>query len=98
MPQYEISGGVRTSNAGRNTLALLVIALLILLLAAHPFYARLVTLALFFISLVIARGALDSWTTVSYYGAQQAGVAAGAWRDPIFGNALSFYLFELPFY
>lgn len=67
-------------------------------LSDHPVYSRLATLALLFVSFLIARASLDSWTTVSYFGAERAGVAANAWHDPIFGNTLSFYLFELPFY
>ena len=32
-------------------------------------------------------------------GAQSAGIAASAaWRDPVFGNPLPFYFFDLPFY
>ncbi len=67
-------------------------------LRSHPGYARLSTLVLLLISWMIARVALSSWTIVSYYGSQRAGLTEGAWRDPIFGNSLSFYLFELPFY
>ncbi|MBC7927014.1 MAG: UPF0182 family protein [Bryobacteraceae bacterium] len=64
----------------------------------HPAYARGATVALLLLSWIIARSALDSWTIVRYYGSQRAGVAADAWRDPIFSQTLSFYLFELPFY
>jgi uncharacterized membrane protein (UPF0182 family) len=67
-------------------------------LREHPAYARLSSLVLLLLSILIARASLDSWTTVSFYGAHRAGVAANAWRDPIFGHTLSFYLFELPFW
>lgn len=67
-------------------------------LSEHPAYARLSTIVLLVVSLMIARASLDSWTTVSFYGAQRAGTVSEPWRDPIFGNSLSFYLFELPFY
>ena len=67
-------------------------------LSEHKIYARVSTLALLVLSFMIARASLDSWTTVSFYGAQRAGAVATPWRDPIFGNSLSFYLFELPFY
>jgi uncharacterized membrane protein (UPF0182 family) len=67
-------------------------------LREHRFYARASTLALVLLSFMIARASLDSWTTVSYYGAQRAGAPRVSWQDPIFGNSLSFYLFELPFY
>jgi len=67
-------------------------------LGAHPNYAKLSTLALLFLSWIISRTALSSWVIVSYYGSKRAGSPPDAWRDPIFGNALSFYLFELPFW
>src|SRR4051812_32533480 len=67
-------------------------------LREHSLYAKAATLVLAFLSFLIARSSLNSWTIVSFYGSQRAGVAAGAWRDPIFSNPLSFYLFELPFY
>jgi uncharacterized membrane protein (UPF0182 family) len=67
-------------------------------LREYPAYARISSLALLFLSLMIARASLDNWTTVSYYGSMRAGAPPDAWRDPIFGNSLSFYLFDLPFY
>lgn len=67
-------------------------------LRENPQYARLATAALAVLALIIARSALDSWTIVSFYGSQRAGLPADAWRDPIFNNSLPFYLFELPFY
>jgi uncharacterized protein len=67
-------------------------------LSEHRGYARLSSLVLLLLSLLIARASLDSWTIVSYYGAQRAGTVANPWRDPMFGHTLSFYLFDLPFY
>lgn len=67
-------------------------------LREHRPYGKLSTAVLAVLSLLIARASLDSWTTVSFYGAQRAGTGANVWRDPIFGHALTFYLFELPFY
>ena len=76
----------------------------------HPAYARLSTLALGFVSLVIALSTMDGWTLARYVGgrgAASAGIAAtggaatGAasiWTDPVFGRPLAFYFFELPFY
>jgi uncharacterized protein len=68
-------------------------------LRAHRSYSRIATLVLLLLSWVIAKAAMNSWTIVSFYGAQRAGASPdGGWRDPIFGNTLAFYLFELPFY
>src|SRR3954454_13012381 len=62
-------------------------------------YSRLATLALLFIALLLGFATIDGWTIIRYYGAQRAGVsAAGAWHDPVFGHALPFYFFDLPFY
>ena len=67
-------------------------------LREHRSYGRVATAVLAVLAFMIARASLDAWTTVSYYGAQRAGLPPNAWRDPIFGNSLSFYLFDLPFY
>lgn len=67
-------------------------------LGKHPLYAKLVTLGLFLVSIVLARIALDPWTVVRYLGARSISSPADAWRDPIFGHPLRFYIFDLPFY
>ena len=67
-------------------------------LGEHPGYAKASTAVLLLLSFVIASICLDSWTVVTFYGSQRAGSPADIWRDPIFGNALTFYFFELPFY
>ena len=64
----------------------------------YPLYAKLSTLGIFLISLVVATAALDTWTVVRYFGGARGGAAAGSWQDPVFQNPLTFYLFELPFY
>ena len=67
-------------------------------LGEHPLYAKLSTLAIFLIALMLALGALDTWTVVRYFGGKDLGGAATAWHDPVFGNPLAFYLFKIPFY
>jgi uncharacterized protein len=64
----------------------------------HPLYAKLSTLVIFLIALLVATSTLDTWTVVRYFGGKGLGGAAAAWHDPAFGNPLSFYLFEIPFY
>lgn len=64
----------------------------------HPLYAGLSTLAIFLLALVVSFATLDTWTVVRYFGGKDLGGTATAWRDPAFGNPLSFYLFKIPFY
>ena len=65
-------------------------------LSAHPAYARLSTLAVAFVSLVLTLATIDGWTIARYVGGQGAGTSA--WADPVFQKSLAFYFFELPFY
>jgi hypothetical protein len=67
-------------------------------LSDHPLYARIAALVIFFIALAISLATLDTWTVVRYFGGRDLGGAATAWRDPVFDNPLSFYLFKIPFY
>jgi len=61
-------------------------------------YARLSTLALLALSYIVSASSFDTWTVVRYIGARGLPPEATAWRDPVFGSPLSFYLFDLPFY
>jgi hypothetical protein len=67
-------------------------------LREHPLYAKLTALGIFLLAVIVALSALDTWTVVRYFGGRDLGGAATAWRDPAFGNPLSFYLFKIPFY
>ena len=67
-------------------------------LREHSRYAKLSAAALLLIALVLAAGAIDTWTVVRYFGGWSLPVAATAWRDSVFGLPLGFYLFDLPFY
>jgi len=67
-------------------------------LSRHPLYAKLSTLAIFLIALILSIATLDTWTVVRYFGGKDLGGAATAWRDPAFDNPLAFYLFKVPFY
>jgi len=64
-------------------------------LREHPLYARLSTLAILLFAALVASATIDSWTIVRWAGSR--GAPAG-WTDPVFGNPLSFYFFDLPFY
>ena len=67
-------------------------------LGDHPMYARLSTVAILLVAIVFALAVVDSWTVVRYVGGTSLPANATAWKDPVFGHPLSFYLFELPFY
>lgn len=67
-------------------------------LRESPLYAKISGLVLVVLSYFIAGGAFDGWTVVRYLGARGLAAEANAWRDPVFGATLSFYLFDLPFY
>lgn len=66
-------------------------------LRAYPVYARLATLALFVLSLIVGTAAVDSWTVARFAGG--LGVdTQDAWRDPVFQLPLKYYFFHVPFY
>jgi uncharacterized protein len=67
-------------------------------LGEHPRYAKLSTAVLLLIAILLAGGAIDTWTVVRYVGGRNLPVEATAWRDSVFGLPLGFYLFDLPFY
>lgn len=67
-------------------------------LREHPLYAKVSTLGLLALGYLVAGATNETWTVVRYAGSRGAPAAAGAWHDPVFGNPLSFYLFDLPFY
>lgn len=67
-------------------------------LREHSLYAKLTTLGILLLALIVAVSTLDTWTVVRYFGGRDLGGAAAAWHDPVFGNPLSFYLFKIPFY
>jgi len=67
-------------------------------LSAYPRYAKLSTVVLFVVAMMLAAATVDNWTVIRYIGGQGLPQAANAWHDPVFGKPLSFYFFELPFY
>jgi uncharacterized protein len=66
-------------------------------LGEHRLYARISTLVLLVLSYLIAAASIDTWTVVRFAGSRGL-PAATEWHDAVFGQPLSFYLFELPFY
>jgi uncharacterized membrane protein (UPF0182 family) len=64
----------------------------------NPTYAKIAVLVLLLVSFLAASGSFDNWTAVRYIGSRGLPAEATAWRDPVFGHPLSFFLFDLPFY
>ena len=64
----------------------------------YPLYAKIVSVALLLLALIIGSSAIDTWTVVRYFGGRNLPAEATAWADPVFGHPLKFYLFDLPFY
>jgi uncharacterized membrane protein (UPF0182 family) len=67
-------------------------------LGAMPFVAKLVAAGALLIGIIIAISSIDTWAVIRYFGSRGVGGEATAWRDPVFGHPLSFYLFDLPFF
>ena len=67
-------------------------------LSMHRWYGRISTLAILLLAIFIASATTDTWVVVRYFGGRGIGGHAAAWHDPVYGQPLSFYLFELPFY
>ena len=56
----------------------------------HSRYAKLSAAALLLIAIVLAAGAIDTWTVVRYFGGWNLPVDVTAWRDSVFGQPLGF--------
>lgn len=64
-------------------------------LREHAVYARLSTLGILLVAWLVASASVDAWTIVRWAGSRGA---PAAWTDPVFGNPLSYYFFDVPFY
>lgn len=67
-------------------------------LRRYPLYAKLSTLGLLVVAGLLAAATIDTWTVVRYFGGRDLPAEAAGWKDAVFGQPLSFYLFSLPFY
>ncbi len=63
----------------------------------HSLYRMIVPIVLLVAAVVFIGSQVDSWVVMAFAGSR--GIMAGAshWVDPIFGENLAFYLFDLPF-
>jgi uncharacterized membrane protein (UPF0182 family) len=62
------------------------------------FYSRLIPAGLVLLALLIATASIDYWTVMRFFGSRGLSTPPDAWKDPVFSHALTFYLFDLPFY
>lgn len=66
-------------------------------LSRFPWYSRVSSLAMLPVAWVLAAAQFSSWDVATWLGSRGIDTAS-SWRDPIFGNSLEFYFFELPIY
>jgi len=63
----------------------------------NRWYGRTVAAVCLGVAVLVASLTTDTWTVVRFFGGQGLPSDAGAWRDPVFGHTVGFYLFALPF-
>ncbi len=66
-------------------------------LSRYTWYARASSAALLPIAWVLAAAQFSSWDVATWLGSRGA-APASSWRDPIFGQPVEFYFFDLPVY
>jgi hypothetical protein len=66
-------------------------------LGRNRWYARISSLALVPVAWVLAAAQFSSWDVATWLG-NRGTPPASDWRDPVFGNPLEFYFFDLPVY
>jgi uncharacterized protein len=67
-------------------------------LGENRLYAWLTGLGILLLAYGISSACIDTWTVVRFAGSRGLSPATTAWRDSVFQQPLSFYLFDLPFY
>ncbi len=63
----------------------------------YAWYARVSSLALLPVAWVLAAAQFSSWDVATWLGSRSLNTTSD-WRDPVFGNTLEFYFFDLPVY
>jgi len=66
-------------------------------LSRFPWYARISSLVLLPVAWVLAAVQFSSWDIATWLGSRGM-TPSSDWRDPVFGNSVEFYFFELPVY
>jgi len=66
-------------------------------LSRFPWYSRISSLVMLPLAWVLAAVQFSSWDIATWLGSR--GITSSSdWRDPVFGNSIEFYFFELPVY
>jgi hypothetical protein len=63
----------------------------------YAWYARVSSLALLPLAWLLAAAQFSSWDLATWLGSRNLNPTSD-WRDPVFGNPLEFYFFDLPVY
>jgi len=63
----------------------------------YPIYSRLASVGLLALSFFIAAAGIDNWTVLRFAGSRTLPSMPG-FADPVFGQPVTFYLFDLPFW
>ncbi|MFN0106946.1 MAG: UPF0182 family protein [Bryobacteraceae bacterium] len=66
-------------------------------LSQYPWYGRASSIALLPLAWILAAMQFSSWDIATWLGSRGT-TASSDWRDPVFGNSVEFYFFELPVY
>ncbi|MDA0205271.1 MAG: UPF0182 family protein [Acidobacteria bacterium] len=66
--------------------------------ASYRLYSRLIMAGLAVISVAFIGSGVDSAVLITYVGSLDTAAATATWLDPVFGNDISFYFFDLPLY
>ena len=65
--------------------------------SGFPLYRKIVPVILLVLAAVFIASQVQSWVVMAYVGSRGISAGPGHWVDPIFGQDLAFYLFDLPF-
>jgi uncharacterized protein len=63
----------------------------------YPIYSRISSVALLALAFFVSDASIDNWTVLRFAGSRSLQNVQG-FHDPIFGKAVTFYLFDLPFW
>ena len=59
-------------------------------------YYKIVVPVLLLVAILVSSSSVDTWSVVRFFGGRGLPAEAVAWKEPVFGKSLAFYLFDLP--
>ena len=59
-------------------------------------YYKIVAPVLLLVAILVSSSSVDTWSVVRFFGGRGLPAEAVAWKEPVFGKSLAFYLFDLP--